>query len=138
MAGDTCTSASSPGRLNGAAGGACGQLTITEVMANADDEDTGEFIEIYNNGYDTVDLAGLIISDGDENDTLQAYGKSGTELSPGEYAVILDAEYADEYSLDGAEVLLTTGDTTMGNNSLRNDWMCFSISASSMSSILRP
>ena len=116
LAGDVCTSAASPGRRNGAADGICGQLQITEVCANADDEDTGEFIEIYNNGYDTIDLAGLLISDGDQVDTLEAYNKSSTELAPGDYAVVIDAEYADEYSLDTSGVLLTTGDTTLGNS----------------------
>jgi hypothetical protein len=116
LAGDTCASTASPGRLNGAAGGVCGQLQITEVCANADDEDTGEFIEIYNNGYDTVDLAGLLISDGDEVDTLQAFDGSSTELAPGEYAVILDAEYADDYSIGADAILLTTLDTTLGNS----------------------
>ena len=115
FAGDTCSSTASPGRLNGAAGGSCGQLQITEVMANADDEDTGEFIELYNNGFDTVDLAGLLVTDGDEVDTLQAFGKSSTELAPGEYAVILDAEYADDYNIDESVVMMTTADTTLGN-----------------------
>ncbi len=111
----SCDQGSSPGRLSGVAGGTCGVLLITEVMANADDEDTGEFIELYNAGADTIDLAGLIFSDGDQDDTLQAYDGSTTSLSPGNYAVIVDAEYAGEYSLDGAEVLLTSGDTTLGN-----------------------
>ena len=116
LAGDVCSSTASPGRLNAAAGGVCGQLQITEVCANADDEDTGEFIEIYNNGSDTVDLAGLLISDGDEVDTLQAYDSSATELAPGAYAVILDAEYASEYAIGTDAILLTTGDTTLGNS----------------------
>ena len=112
---DYCSRGHSPGRLNGGAGASCGILVINEVMANADDEDTGEFVEIYNAGSDTVDLAGLILTDGDALDTLESYDGSGTELAPGEFAVVLDAEYAGEYSLDGAAVLLTTGDTSMGN-----------------------
>jgi parallel beta-helix repeat protein len=112
---DSCSRGASPGRLNGASGGSCGILVINEVMANADDEDTGEFVEIYNAGFDTVDLAGLIFTDGDAIDTLTAYDGSSTELAPGEYAVVLDAEYAGEYSLEGSAALLTTTDTTLGN-----------------------
>ncbi len=112
---DYCARGHSPGRLNGAAGGACGALVINEVMANAADEDTGEFIEIYNASPDDVDLAGLVLSDGDSSDTLQSFDGGSSVLGAGAYAVILDAEYADEYSLDGAAVLMTTGDTTLGN-----------------------
>jgi hypothetical protein len=112
---DSCSSTSSPGRLNAAAGGLCGALIITEVMANPDDEDSGEFIEIYNAGDDTVDLDGLSLSDGDTTDTTEAYDGGVTELAPGGYALILDVEYAGEYSIDGATVLLTTDDTTVGN-----------------------
>ncbi len=112
---DSCSSTSSPGRLNAAAGGLCGAIIVTEVMANPDDEDTGEFIEIHNAGNDTVDLAGLVLSDGDTTDILEAYDGGTTELAPGEYALILDVEYTDEYSIDSSAVLVTTDDTTVGN-----------------------
>ena len=112
---DSCTRAASPGRLNGAAGGICDPLIINEVMANADDEDTGEYVEIYNAGYDTIDLAGLIFTDGDQIDTLTAYDGGDTLLAPGGFALVLDAEYAGEYSIDSSVVLVTTGDTTLGN-----------------------
>ena len=106
----------SPGLLNGAAGGVGVQLNITEVMANADDEDTGEYIEIFNSGPDSIDLAGLVITDGDESDTLQSYDGGSTTLASGAYALILDAEYAGEYTMDSSVVLLTTTDTTLGNS----------------------
>ncbi len=112
---DSCTSSSSPGRLNAAAGGLCGPLLITEVMSNPLDEDTGEYVELYNAGADTVELAGLVLSDGDTTDTLEAYDGGDTELAPGGYALILDAEYSGEYSIDGDAVLVTTDDTTVGN-----------------------
>ncbi len=116
-----CASNGSPGRLNGAAGGLCGTLLISEVMANAEDEDTGEFVELYNAGSDTVDLAGLILFDGDADDTIAAYDGGTTELAPGEYALVLDAEYAGEYSIDSAAVLVSTEDTTLGNAIAVND-----------------
>jgi len=116
FAGDyVCTRGASPGRLNGVAGGVCDPLIINEVMANADDEDTGEYVEIYNAGYDTIDLVGLVITDGDAIDTIASYGSGTTLLAPGGFALVLDAEYADEYTLDSSVVLVTTEDTTIGN-----------------------
>ncbi len=113
---DYCTRGASPGRLNGGELGICDPLIINEVMANADDEDTGEFIEIYNAGYDTVDLAGLIFSDGDDDDTIASYDGGDTMLAPGGFALIVDAEYAGEYTIDSDVVLVTTEDTTLGNS----------------------
>ncbi|MDP2305414.1 MAG: lamin tail domain-containing protein [Pseudomonadota bacterium] len=114
-AGRACTEGRSPGRLNGAAGGICGPIVITEVIANADDEDAEEFVELYNAGSDTIDLAGLVLSDGDASDTLQSFDGGSTSLAPGGWALIVDAEYADTFVLDAAVVLVTTGDTTLGN-----------------------
>lgn len=113
---DSCDTGRSPGRLNGAAGGACSPLIITEVMANADDEDTGELIELYNFGSDTIDLAGLVVSDGDESDTLAAFDGGSTLLDPGGYAVIVDAEFDGDFTIDSSAVVVTTGDTTLGNS----------------------
>ena len=107
---------SSVGRLNGATGGSCQPLQINEVMANADDEDTGEFVEIFNSGSDDVDLAGLIFSDGDKVDTLTAFDGGDTVLPSGGFALILDVEYAGEYSIDSSVILVTTEDTTLGNS----------------------
>lgn len=110
-----CTRGLSPGRLNGQAGGTCEALLISEVMENADNEDRDEFIEIYNAGSVSVDLAGLKISDGEELDTLTSFDGGSTVLASGAYAVIVDAEYDDAYALDSSITVVTTGDTTLGN-----------------------
>lgn len=89
-------------------------ILVSEVMSNPLDEDTGEFVEIYNAGSDTVDLAGLALCDGDSTDTLTALTGT-TLLGPGGYAVVLDAEYAGEYGFDASAVLVTTDDNTLGN-----------------------
>jgi hypothetical protein len=112
----SCASHGSPGRLNGASGGICEAILVTEVMANALDEDTGEYVEVFNAGAGAVDLAGLRISDGDEMDTIAAYRGGGTVLSAGARGLIIDAEYAGEYSLDPSILLVTTDDTTIGNS----------------------
>jgi hypothetical protein len=111
-----CSLGRSPGRLNGAFSGLCGPLLITEVMANADDEDSGEFIELYNAGVETIDLAGLVFTDGDKVDTLQAYDSGSTTLAAGAYAVIVDAEFDGDFTIDSATTVVTTTDTTLGNS----------------------
>jgi hypothetical protein len=114
-AGGECARGASPGRLNGAAGANCAPLLVTEVMSNPLDEDTGEFVEIWNAGTETVDLAGLVLSDGTESDAIVAFGGGETTLDAGEYAVIVDSEYAGEYGLGVNTVVLTLEDSTLGN-----------------------
>ncbi len=122
----TCATGSSPGQANCATGGTAGgsgtslyELVLTEVMANADDEDTDEFIEIYNWGSAPIDVSLFTVWDGDQIDTIHDfYGGTGTVVAPGEYAVIIDAEYdiiGDKYGLSSAPILLTTSDTTIGS-----------------------
>jgi len=112
---DSCARGVSPGRLNGGMGGICDQLMITEVMSNADNEDTGEFVEILHTGAEAVDLAGLTLTDGTDVDTLTDYG-NGTLLQPGQYAVVVDSEYAGEYTIPAEALVVTTDDTTLGNS----------------------
>jgi len=121
-----CASGSSPGEPNCASGGGpppapSVDLVITEVMANPVDEDTGEFVELYNRGAAAVELAGLLLSDGDTEEPLEAFAGGSTTLQPGAWAVVLDREYAGEYDLPGAAVLMTTDDTSVGSGLATND-----------------
>ena len=75
-----------------------------------------EFIELWNLSNTTIDLEGLVISDGDQLDTLTSYEGGTTEVESGEYALIIDPEYADDYSLDSDLVLVTPEDTHLGNS----------------------
>jgi len=123
----TCASGSSPGAPNcvtqdGTTPTDVADLFITEVMSNALDEDTGEFVEIFNFGDDPVDLAGFRLSDGDKEEPLQALSAGGNTVVPSlGYAVVLDAEYVGQYSIPGDAVLLTTDDTTIGSGLSTND-----------------
>ncbi|MBN1945241.1 MAG: lamin tail domain-containing protein [Bradymonadales bacterium] len=115
----SCELGCSPGYLNCVSSASSGPrlpLVITEVMANPLDEDTGEFIELYNRGIDPVDAAGLILNDGDAVDTLTGYQGHGTLVPAGGYALIVDSEYAGDYDLPAGLVLLTTPDTTLGSS----------------------
>jgi len=113
-----CPLLCSPGRRNCVAGGMGAGLVISEVMANPLDEDTGEFIEIANIIDDDapIDLAGLLISDGDRTDVLVSYSGGPTVINGGELALVVDAEYDGDYDLPTGVVLVTTEDTSLGNN----------------------
>jgi len=114
----SCPTGSSPGSLNCVSSASAGPrkpLVITEVMANPRSEDTGEFIELYNRGIDPVDAAGLLLTDGDATDVLGAYQGGSTMIPAGGYALIVDAEYAGQYEIPPATVLLSTQDTTIGS-----------------------
>ncbi len=114
----SCPTGSSPGSLNCVSSASAGPrkpLVMTEVMANPKDEDTGEFIELYNRGIDPIDAAGLLLSDGDATDVLGAYQNGSTMIPAGGYALIVDAEYAGQYDIPPATVLLSTQDTTLGS-----------------------
>jgi len=102
--------------------GAAPDLVLSEVMSNAIDEDSGEFIEIVNVDDQPVDAAGLLLTDGDATDVLGAFpGESDTVIPVGGYAVILDPEYSGEYAIPAGVVLLAPGNTTLGNGLTTND-----------------
>lgn len=96
-------------------------LVINEVMANPDVESTGEFVELFNVGQDPVELAGLILTDGDQSDTIQAYNSGSTEVPPGGYAVIVDPDYAGQYTIPAGATVVTVGNANLGNGLSTND-----------------
>ncbi len=120
---------------------------ITEVMSNPlgawnaiPGDDSNEFIEIYNAGTDSVDLAGWIIYDGDGDDVLTSAADgmailpsdsdgiyTSTILAPGCFALILDPEYTDAandqpYDWPSNTLILTISTTTdLGGSRLSDD-----------------
>jgi len=96
-------------------------LVINEVMANPSAESTGEFVELFNVGADPIDLAGLIIGDGDSTDTIIEYASTTTIVPPGGFAVILDPGYASQYSIPGDATTVTVSNATIGNGLSTND-----------------
>ena len=92
------------------------RVVINEVLANALDERTGEFVELLNLGDGPVDLAGWWIDDLDGRDPLQALRRGGsTVIEPGGYGVILDPDYPDVAALPPGATLLTVDDTSISN-----------------------
>jgi hypothetical protein len=127
---------------------AASRIVITEAMATPKGttgmhmpEDRNEFIELYNAGDTAIDLSGWTISDGDAVDLLTAWTDSSisnpeslrlgtTWLGSGCYAVVLDPEYTDTAALGGYEqpyrfgpgtLILTVGNTTIGDGLTAND-----------------
>lgn len=93
------------------------QVVVSEVMYNPINETAGEFIELYNSGFEDVDLLGFTFTDGDSTDTVRAFvAGASTLLAPGAFALILDSDYVDgTYTIPAGTVLLSTNDTTIGN-----------------------
>ncbi len=121
-------------------------LVLTEVGANPPGPESGagspgdryEFVEIWNPGPDTQNLAGLWLDDGDEADSLVAWQDSallsrfpgvqiGTlRLPPGAYAVVLDPEIVDSledapFALPPGTVVLRPQDTDLGDGLAATD-----------------
>ncbi len=110
-------------------------IVISEVLANAQNEDTDEFIELYNAGDEAVDLGGWKFTDGDSLDTLIQWDTVSlgeienaqtqtTLLEPRQYAVILDSEYNNgtkPYSFEENSVVITCANTTLGNELTATD-----------------
>ncbi|MGC4120868.1 MAG: lamin tail domain-containing protein [Myxococcales bacterium] len=97
------------------------RLVVSEVMANPIDENRGEFVEVYNLGLDPVDLAGMVLSDGDAKDTLVKLGTGTTVVAPGAYAVILDPDYVSGYNVPQGVTTVTVNNTTLGNGLSNTD-----------------
>jgi len=126
-----------------------GRVAVSEVMANPagasgahGPEDRNEFVELYNSGPEAVDLLDWTLDDLDAVDRLAAWRDSTlldsnptlvvgtTWLAAGGYAVVLDAEYTDPepaggqvrpYRFGDGTLILTTGNTTLGNGLAVND-----------------
>jgi len=128
---------------------AASHIVITELMANPAGasgahapEDRNEFVELYNASRHAVDLFEWTLDDGDSRDRLVAWMDSSilngnpnlrlnqTWLDPGCYAVVLDSEYTSPDSVGGcvrpylfgdSTLILTTGNTTIGNGLANTD-----------------
>lgn len=100
------------------------EIIITEIMANPlADEDLNEWIEIYNNGTEPVDIKGWSVGDDKDNDTLEGglYNKEGTLIPSQGYAIITDynTRVYNNFNISQETTKLYTDDETLGNG-LRN------------------
>ncbi|HEX9974153.1 MAG TPA: lamin tail domain-containing protein, partial [bacterium] len=102
------------------------QILLSEVMFDpASSEYYDEFIEIYNiSRTETIDLAGWQISDSSDADFIISHNR-GTQLNPGQYAIILDPGYFEnshQYDnlIPPEALILTIDDAAFGSNGLSN------------------
>lgn len=115
------------------------QVIINEVLANPVNENTQEFVELYNNGSTPVDINLFSITDPvDTNDYIVDYtdefdfGLEGTIIPPLGYAIIVDPNYDGylneilEHEADKTNIIMVTNgqDSSLGNG-LGNtkDWV---------------
>ncbi|TES90983.1 MAG: lamin tail domain-containing protein [Candidatus Cloacimonadota bacterium] len=127
--------------IEGALQASAAGLVINEVMSNVRGSDSGlgtpgdrnEFIEIFNASDDTIDLSLYRVSDMDAVDDIIAWTDTllldpdavygATHLPPGEYSVILDPEYIEigdgnylqPYDFPPKTLIVTVGNTTIGD-----------------------
>ena len=71
------------------------QILLNEFMIDPDNDNTGEFIEIYNAGDSFVDMSRFFICDAQDTDAVIPFPDS--LLLPGQYGLILDPDYFGEY-----------------------------------------
>lgn len=97
-------------------------LVISEACHEPKNQDSGEFVELYNGSSEAIDLLGWRISDGDAEDTLVALGKRKTVLAPGKVALIVDPDHtAADYKLPRGVVVVTVGNKSIGNGLVGGD-----------------
>jgi len=91
----------------------------------AGDENTDEFIELFNDGSTSVDLYGWRVSDGIGTDSIVAL-EQGLLVHPGQYVLILDPDYFENGSIayDGRvppeALVVTINNATFGDRGLNN------------------
>ncbi len=98
-------------------------IVFNEVMNNPSNGACGEFVELYNDSGDTINLAGMGISDGEDLDLLTTLpdppsGLTSTyDIPPNSFVLIMDPDYfegcTDRYPLTGN--ILIVDDASIGN-----------------------
>jgi hypothetical protein len=127
-------------------------ILITEVMSNVKGPESGsgspgdrnEYVEIYNNSSDTIDLVTFCIDDFDgstpdplcpwEDDSIlikyPGVRIHDTRIYPFSYGLIMDREYTSTnanggyvqpYVIPDSTLILTTDETTIGSNGIQNN-----------------
>ncbi|MBN1280557.1 MAG: lamin tail domain-containing protein [Candidatus Thermoplasmatota archaeon] len=101
-------------------------LLINEVMYHpSENENTNEWIELYNPTSESLDVVGWMIADEKETDTLEGdtqYGDGSTIIAPGGYAVITDKETTidESFTIADTAVRLLVDDSTLCGYGLNN------------------
>ncbi len=96
------------------------QIILNEMMIDPSNENTGEFIELYNTSDSIIDLSNFYICDEQDTDKLIPFPDS--ILPPHQYAIILDPNYEGEYLhiLPDTSYLLCIDDSRFGKYGISN------------------
>ncbi|MBI2140019.1 lamin tail domain-containing protein [Candidatus Woesearchaeota archaeon] len=98
-------------------------VTISEIhAAPLSNESLNEYIELFNDGEDPVDILGWRLGDSKENDTISGYSGGSASLPGKGYAIITDhttGVYVNYRVAEGA-LRLSVNDNNLGNG-LNND-----------------
>jgi len=98
-------------------------IVINEFMASNDitvadpDGEFEDWIELYNNGIETVDLSGYFLSD-DDNDLTKWSFPGGTDIGPDSYLIIWADEDLDQDGLHADFRLSASGESIILSNSV--------------------
>lgn len=101
------------------------KVLINEIMPNpVADESLNEWIEIYNNGTEAVNVSSWVMGDDSGNDTLQGglYNGEGTIMEPFGFAIITDdnTRVYNNFNVSPDAIKLYVDDSSIGNG-LLND-----------------
>jgi hypothetical protein len=105
-------------------------------MIDPENDNTGEFIEVYNASDSIIDLTQYYMCD--EQDTDAIVASPDHFLSPGEYGLILDADYAGEYDdrIPDSIARFTIEDARFGMYGISNSTeKCFSLLSNDRSAL---
>ena len=103
-------------------------ILINEIMADPiggiTDESLNEWIEIYNNNSDSINVSNWVIGDDGKNDTIEGglYGKEGTVIGPFGFAIITDdsTRVYNNFNVSDDAIRLYVNDSSIGKNGLNN------------------
>ncbi|MFA6618173.1 MAG: lamin tail domain-containing protein [Candidatus Neomarinimicrobiota bacterium] len=96
------------------------QLIFNEFMIDPENENTGEFIEVFNNSNSVIDLTEYYLCDEQDTDRIIAFPDS--LLAPDNYALIIDPNYAGEYDefIPTTSILVSIEDSRFGKYGISN------------------
>lgn len=99
------------------------EILINEIMPNPiADESLNEWIELYNNGTDAVNVSGWIIGDSSDNDTIEGglYNKEGAIIEPFGFAILTDdnTRVYNNFNASPDAARLYADDSSIGNGLL--------------------
>jgi len=114
-----CSAPEVTARIHFTTGGGIDPI-ITEVMANPQNEDQEEFIEVYYPGPGVFPLAGCCFTDGDAVDQIIPFNGSAY-IKPDQAAVIIDPEYQGTLNIPPDTPLFSPENTTVGNGLTTDD-----------------